>query len=233
MVKTAIILAGGLGTRLKKTVPNLPKPMAPINGRPFLEYQMDFWIEQGINRFILSVGYLKHIIIEHFGDSYQNCSIEYAAENNALGTGGAMLLASTCLTEPFLVLNGDTYIELDLNNFYDFHIKKKSQLTLSLFKTSNLERYMGVNIDSDKRIVSLIHINNSSNYCMANGGVYLVEPSLLSLLKYNLGIKLSLEDELLPNIIENGGRVFGSETNGKFIDIGLPEDYLKSTKIIN
>ena len=75
-VRTAIILAGGLGTRLKKTVPNLPKPMAPIRDRPFLEHQMDYWIKQGINRFILSVGYLKDLIIQHFGNTYKGVAIE-------------------------------------------------------------------------------------------------------------------------------------------------------------
>jgi len=81
MVTTAIILAGGLGTRLKKVVQDLPKPMALIRGRPFLEYQMDFWISQGVTKFILSVGYLNHIIIDHFGDSYHTASINYYVED--------------------------------------------------------------------------------------------------------------------------------------------------------
>ena len=108
-VRTAIILAGGLGARLNNTVPNLPKPMAPINNRPFLEHQMDYWIGQGINRFILSVGYLKDLIIDHFGDKYKKASIEYAIEHKPLGTGGGLLLAAKNITEPFLVLNGDTF----------------------------------------------------------------------------------------------------------------------------
>ena len=81
MISTAVVLAGGLGTRLKGVLKGLPKPMAPINDRPFLEYQMDFWISQGVTRFILSIGYLSHIIIEHFGDSYQTASIEYIVED--------------------------------------------------------------------------------------------------------------------------------------------------------
>ena len=88
MVTTAIILAGGLGTRLRETVPNLPKPMVPIHNRPFLEHQMDYWIEQGITQFILSVGYLKDIIINHFGNSYKGVSIDYAIDTSPLGTGG-------------------------------------------------------------------------------------------------------------------------------------------------
>jgi D-glycero-alpha-D-manno-heptose 1-phosphate guanylyltransferase len=105
MVTTAIILAGGFGTRLKKVVQDLPKPMALIRGRPFLEYQMDFWISQGVTKFILSVGYLNHIIIDHFGDNYHTVSIDYFVEDELLGTGGALLLAAHDLKETFLVLN--------------------------------------------------------------------------------------------------------------------------------
>jgi len=121
VVNTAIILAGGLGTRLKEVAPNTPKPMVIINGRPFLEYQMEYWINQGITRFILSVGYLKDLIINHFGDSFNGASIEYVVEPKPLGTGGGMLLAAKNITEIFIVLNGDTYIEVDLNSLYKFH----------------------------------------------------------------------------------------------------------------
>mgnify|MGYP006438891509 FL=1 len=99
---TAIILAGGLGTRLKDTVPMVPKPMAPINHRPFLEYLMDYWILQGVTKFILSVGYLKDLIINHFGNKYKGISIEYVVESEQLGTGGGLLLASKNL-ESFLL----------------------------------------------------------------------------------------------------------------------------------
>ena len=92
MVKTAIILAGGLGTRLREAVPNLPKPMVPFHNRPFLEHQMDYWIEQGIARFILSVGYLKYIIINHFGNSYKDVSIDNAIETSPLGTEGSSFI---------------------------------------------------------------------------------------------------------------------------------------------
>ncbi len=138
MVTTAIILAGGLGIRLKKVVQDLPKPMALIRGRPFLEYQMDFWISQGVTKFILSVGYLKQTIIDHFGDSYLTASIDYIVEDEPLGTGGALLLASQGLKETFLLLNGDTFFEVDLNNLIAFHKKQQSELTLSLFKSNQL-----------------------------------------------------------------------------------------------
>ncbi len=230
-VRTAIILAGGLGTRLKKTVPNLPKPMAPIRDRPFLEHQMDYWIKQGINRFILSVGYLKDSIIEHFGNRYKGIRIEYAIEYEPLGTGGGLLLAEKGLTEPFLVLNGDTFIEVDLDSLYEFHVERKSEWTFSLFRTSQFERYLGMDVSQDGEILSLkseaIQLSG-----LANGGVYLIEPLVLGSLAYKAGDKASLEDELLPDFISNGGVLYGKECKGKFIDIGVPEDYYQAIDIL-
>ena len=230
-VRTAIILAGGLGTRLKKTVPNLPKPMAPIRDRPFLEHQMDYWIKQGINRFILSVGYLKDLIIQHFGNTYKGVPIEYAIEHERLGTGGGLLLAEKGLTEPFLVLNGDTFIEVDLDNLYEFHLERKSEWTFSLFRTSQFERYMGMDVSPNGEILSLKSESKKSSG-LANGGVYLIEPSALNSLAFKAGDKASLEDELLPNFISNGGVLYGKECKGKFIDIGVPEDYYQAIDIL-
>ena len=231
-VRVAIILAGGLGTRLRGTVPGLPKPMAPIRNRPFLEHQMDYWIKQGINRFILSVGYLKDIIIEHFGNTYKGIPIEYAIENEPLGTGGGLLLAEKGLTEPFLVLNGDTFIEVDLDNLYEFHLERKSEWTFSLFRTSQFERYMGIDVSPNGEILSLKSESKKSSG-LANGGVYLIEPSVLGSLTFKAGDKASLEDELLPNFISNGGVLYGKECKGKFIDIGVPEDYYQAIDILS
>ena len=230
-VRVAIILAGGLGTRLRGTVPGLPKPMAPIRNRPFLEHQMDYWIKQGINRFILSVGYLKELIIEHFGNTYKGIPIEYAIENEPLGTGGGLLLAEKGLTEPFLVLNGDTFIEVDLDNLYEFHLERKSEWTFSLFRTSQFERYMGMDVSPNGEILSLKSESKKSSG-LANGGVYLIEPSALNSLAFKAGDKASLEDELLPNFISNGGVLYGKECKGKFIDIGVPEDYYQAIDIL-
>ena len=231
MVTTAIILAGGLGTRLKKVVPDLPKPMALIRERPFLEYQMDFWISQGVTKFILSVGYLNHIIIDHFGDSYHTASINYFVEDDPLGTGGALLFAAQGLTETFLVLNGDTFFEVDLNNLIAFHKKQQSELTLSLFKSNQLGRYMGVDLEDNGEILSLQSGGNELTL-LANGGVYLVNPSALKRLNDKPYTKSSLENDLLPKFISLGVGLYGFESSGKFIDIGVPEDYYRAQKIL-
>ena len=230
-VTTAIILAGGLGTRLRKAVPDLPKPMAPINNRPFLEYQMDYWIAQGVNHFILSVGYLKDVIINHFGTNYKDATIEYAEEFEPLGTGGGLLMASKSLTEPFLAINGDTFIEVNLDELWNFHIQKKSKWTFSLFKTDQFSRYMGMDVDQNGEILSL-KSNKKQGMGLANGGVYLIDPKALSSLGYKAGYKISLEDDLLSKYISKGGRLFGKEFKGEFIDIGVPLDYYRAEKIV-
>jgi D-glycero-alpha-D-manno-heptose 1-phosphate guanylyltransferase len=231
MITTAIILAGGLGTRLKKVVQELPKPMALIRERPFLEYQMDFWISQGVTKFILSVGYLNHIIIDHFGDSYHTASVDYFVEDEPLGTGGALLMAAQGLKETFLVLNGDTFFEVDLNNLIVFHKKQQSEWTLLLFKSNQLGRYMGVDLADDGKILSLQTGGNELTL-LANGGVYLVNPSALKRLNYKPYIKSSLENDLLPKFISLGGGLYGFESSGKFIDIGVPEDYYRAQEIL-
>ena len=231
-VDTAIILAGGLGTRLRDVVPNLPKPMAPINSRPFLEHQMDYWINQGIRTFILSVGYLKEVIINHFGDTYRGIAIQYAIEQTPLGTGGGLLLAAYDLSSPFIVLNGDTFIEVELQDLCKFHYAHNSEWTFSLFQSDQSDRYMGVDIDKSGKIFSLKSETSEVDF-LANGGVYLINPSAIDKIDYQKGEKASLEDELLGNYISNGGSLYGMECTGKFIDIGVPEDYRRAESIIS
>ena len=127
-ISTAIILAGGLGTRLKSVVSDVPKPMAPIQSTPFLEIVINYWINQGIKRIILSVGYMSDIIINHFGKSFKDISIEYVDEVSPLGTGGALknVLNKLIINDPFLVINGDTFFEVDLDSMTLFHFNNKS-----------------------------------------------------------------------------------------------------------
>lgn len=230
---TAIILAGGMGTRLRSAVPDLPKPMAPINGRPFLEYQMDYWIDQGVDRFIISVGYMKDVIIDHFGDSYRSSSLTYAKEEKPLGTGGGLLLAAQGLNESFLVLNGDTFFEVDLNELLQFHIEHDSEWTFSLFSSNEIGRYMGMDINPDGEIVSLKSDRTDLGF-PANGGVYLINPSALekTMTKPFLSHNLSLEDDLLSTFKAQGGRLYGLEFSGGFIDIGVPQDYFRAAEFL-
>ncbi len=228
---TAIILAGGMGTRLRSAVPGLPKPMAPVSGRPFLEHQMDYWIEQGVSRFVVSVGHMKEVIMVHFGVSYRATPLTYAIEKEPLGTGGGLLLAAQGLNEPFLVLNGDTYFEVDLAELLKFHAEHSSEWTFSLFRANEIGRYMGMDVKADGEIISLKSGTGKPGR-LANGGVYLVNPSVLAKAKFVPGQKLSLEDDLLPAFVTQGGKFYGLECSGSFIDIGVPQDYFRAAEVL-
>ena len=229
---SAVILAGGLGTRLRSAVPDLPKPMAPISGRPFLEYQLDYWISQGVSRFVLSVGYRHEAITAHFGPRYKGVDLEYAIEERPLGTGGAFLLAAekTGLREPFLLLNGDTYFGVDWSVLNDYALEQDADWCLSLFKTSEQGRYMGIEVSSQGRITSL-KSGVEQGPRLANGGVYWVHPRVLSGAR-TFGEKLSLENDLFPGALAAGQRLFGIEFAGTFIDIGVPDDYHRAATLL-
>lgn len=228
---TAIILAGGMGTRLRSAVPDLPKPMAPIDGRPFIEHQLDYWIGQGVDRFVVSVGYKKEVIMDHLGSNYRSTPLTYAIEDEPLGTGGGLLLAAQGLTEPFLVVNGDTFFEVDLAGLLKFHSVHSADWTFSLFRTSEVGRYMGIEVKSDGEIGSLTSGTGEQSR-LANGGVYLVNPSVLANKAFIPGSKLSLEADLLPALVAQGYKLFGLEFSGTFIDIGIPQDYFRAAEVL-
>lgn len=207
--------------------------MAPIRGRPFLELQLDYWIGQGVSRFILSVGYRREAIMAHFGAGYRTARIEYAVEEAPRGTGGGLLLAAEKLADrsPFLLLNGDTFFEVKLADLTDFHIARRSDWTFSLFRANESGRYMGMEVDVDGRIGSLRSgAGQPGRY--ANGGVYLVNPEVLQSTVWRPYDKFSLEDDLLPALFAASARLYGCESKGRFIDIGLPEDYLRSAAFL-
>jgi D-glycero-alpha-D-manno-heptose 1-phosphate guanylyltransferase len=232
-VTVALILAGGLGTRLRSEVPDLPKPLAPIHGRPFLEYQMDYWIDQGVDTFVLSIGYLYEKVMSHFGRSYRNARIEYVIEQSPLGTGGGLVLALDKVrnTESFLLLNGDTYFAVDFYDLKQFSEQKNADWTFALFKTSDTQRYMGVKLDEDQRIMRT-GIKSEDITCLANGGVYFIKTAAILeaafLEKFLAGTKASLESDIFTYELSRGARMFGLESDGVFLDIGIPVDYKAS-----
>lgn len=230
---SAVILAGGLGTRLRSTVPDLPKPMAPISGRPFLEYQLDYWIAQGISRFVLSVGYRHEAIVEYFGTRYKGVELEYVIEEKPLGTGGGFLLAAekAAHDEPFLLLNGDTYFEADWNALNAYALAHDADWCFSLFRTSEKGRYMGIEVSPEGRISSL-KSESAQGPRLANGGVYWVHPRVLGAGPFAPGEKASLEDDMFPAALASGRRLFGIEFSGTFIDIGVPDDYRRAAALL-
>ncbi len=227
---SAIILAGGLGTRLRSAVPDLPKPMAPVAGRPFLAHQMDHWIGQGIDHFVLSVGYRAVAISNHFGDRYRGVPIDYALEPEPLGTGGALVLAAKKLrsTEPALLLNGDTYFDVSLAALAERASRLDADWCLALFRHDDAARYMGVTLSPEGRITAL----RTAGAPLANGGVYWFRPAALAAARLAPGTRASLEDDLLPRLLAQGQRCAGLVCGGDFIDIGVPHDYHRAASVL-
>lgn len=230
---TAIVLAGGLGTRLRSVVPDLPKPMAPIKGRPFLEYQLDYWIAQGVDRFVLSVGYRREVIVKHFGNSYQGVKLDYVVEQAPLGTGGGLLLAAEEVADdvPFLLLNGDTYFAVDLKILDMFARASDADWCFSLFRTDEEGRYMGMDVSPRGQINSL-NSGTGQRGRLANGGVYWIRSSALLDRRSASGQRISLEDDIFPAAMASGQRMFSVEFSGTFIDIGVPDDYRRAPAVL-
>jgi D-glycero-alpha-D-manno-heptose 1-phosphate guanylyltransferase len=229
----AIILAGGRGLRLRAAVPDLPKPLAPVGGRPFLEYQMSYWLAQGVDRFILAVGYKAEMIIDRIGRNFDDAPVDYAVEQRPLGTGGALLHALQQLRrdEPFLVLNGDTFFDLPLPDIRRFHEKKASDWTLGLFSTEDSDRYLGMNLDDDGRLVSFSSPSIRGEV-WANGGVYLISPGVLDSIGESFSAEVSLESEIMPALLESHAAIYGMRHSGRFIDIGIPADYQRAASVL-
>jgi D-glycero-alpha-D-manno-heptose 1-phosphate guanylyltransferase len=224
----AIVLAGGFGTRLRSAVPDVPKPLAPINGRPFLEYLLDYWIGQSIARFVLSVGYLHEMIEQRFGTVYRGCPIEYAVEKQPLGTGGGLLQAAAkVISADVLALNGDTFFEVPLTAMRGRHRHCAAACTMAMFETADAARYMRMTLDDSGKIASFGEpAATSTGY--ANGGVYLMRTDMLRETPWQAGVPVSLEQRLLPDWLRAGSVICGFPCAGRFIDIGIPADYLRA-----
>lgn len=226
----AIILAGGLGTRLRSAVPDLPKPMAPVAGKPFLEHQIDFWIAQGVCRFILSVGYKHEAISRHFGTRFHGATIDYAVETTPKGTGGALLLAASQLPDdaPALLLNGDTWFDVRLADLAAQARRHDAHWCFALFRHDDPARYMGVALGREGRIAAL----KSPAAPQANGGVYWFRPAALRQLTFDTTAPLSLENDVFPRLLSAGQRFAGLVCGGAFIDIGVPADYHRAASVL-
>lgn len=227
-VNTAIILAGGLGTRLRSVVSDVPKPMALVNNKPFLWHLFRYWSSQSIQHFIVSIGYKGEVIRNYFGDNFGSARIDYVSEESPLGTGGALLatLKSHPQTSPFVLLNGDTYFEIDLGSLNQRAIDCAADWCISLFSTTEKSRYLLFKINQDGLLLrgSSTSTDNPDCQTFANGGVYWINPKLLC--TSGLGaMPISLENTLLNAQVDAGRRIVGFCSDTPFIDIGLPSDY--------
>lgn len=227
-ITEAVILAGGLGTRLQKVVPDRPKPMAEINGRPFLEYLMDYLISQGIRRVILSVGYRNEFIINHFGKQYKNIELEYAIEKEPLGTGGGLLLAfQTARMETLFIFNGDTFFPVDLGIMESKLKLHDADLVIALRRVENGGRYGTIITGVHDRILDFSEKGEIRGTALINGGIYLMKRRLLSEGKFPG--QFSLEHDVFEKLVSRKS-FYGIPFDDEFIDIGIPETYISASR---
>ena len=227
MVTTeAVILAGGFGTRLLAVVQDVPKPMAPVCGRPFLEFQLDYLAAHGIQHVVLSTGYLSDVIAVHFGSQYKSIKLDYAVETDPLGTGGAIAFAAEKIHgNCFWVLNGDSLFEVDLPEMEKQHFEGINDFSLALRNVDDVSRYGEVETDAKGKIIAFNEKNSQSKPGYINGGVYFLQKE--ALLKYSPKGKFSIEKEIFMDT-NNPLVMKGFYSDGYFIDIGIPTDYQRA-----
>lgn len=222
-----VILAGGAGTRLRPIVSDRPKPMAGFSERPFLEYQIQALRRQGLGDYVLCVGYMHEHIEEHFGDgSRLGVQIQYSVESTPLGTAGALRHAASLLDETFLLLNGDSFLEVDVSDFVAFHRLKRRQEptilgTLALIHVDDASAYGSVEFDAEQRLLAF-HEKQRSGPAWISAGFYALEAEILAATP-GAGPQ-SLERDLLPAAL-HADALQGYLSQGFFVDIGTPSGH--------
>jgi D-glycero-alpha-D-manno-heptose 1-phosphate guanylyltransferase len=222
----ALLLVGGLGTRLQSILPATPKPLAMIGNMPFLQLLVLQLRSQGIRRIVMCTGHLADQIEEEFGDGQKwDVAIDYSRESRPLGTAGAVKFAQHHLQGvcDFLVMNGDSFLELDLRQFIRFHREHGGLISMAVRRVPDAARYGTVQLDTLHRVVGFNEKTGSQAPGIVNGGVYVFNRAVLGNIPEG---PASFEKDVFPRILEQG--VYAAEQHGMFIDIGTPEDYARA-----
>ena len=229
MIKEAIILAGGQGTRLRSVLPDLPKCMANIGTKPFLYYIIHYLLKNNIQHIVFSLGYKSEIITEYLSVHFPNLHYTICIETEPLGTGGAIILATnSCQENDFLIINGDTFFNINIPEFADFYFKNKAKCMIALKSMQDISRYGVVEIN-DKNLIINFKEKKGYKQGLINGGIYLINKMYLTSKK--LPQVFSFEKEILEkDFIHN--QIYAYTDTNYFIDIGIPEDYFKADKEI-
>ncbi len=222
---TPIILAGGLGTRLRPIVSDRPKVLAPVNGRPFIAFLFDQLVSAGFTEVVLCTGHIGVMIQESLGKSYEGLEIRYSQEVKPLGTGGALRLAVQLgILETVLVMNGDSYVDTDIHEFIEWHMKEGHKSSMLLIRLEENCRYGNVEVDKDGYINRFQEKESDAASGWINAGIYILEKEIIE------GISTekpcSLEYDVFPKLINSG--LYGYCCGGEFIDIGTPESYVEA-----
>jgi D-glycero-alpha-D-manno-heptose 1-phosphate guanylyltransferase len=225
----AILLVGGLGTRLKSVVPSSPKALASVGERPFLQLLVRQLSTQGIRELVMCTGYLAGQIEEAFGDGSElGVTIEYSEESVPLGTAGGLKLAQRYVQHEseFLVLNGDSFLEIDFSELFDLHRRHGGLATMAAVHVENAGRYGTVQVGTGGRITGFVEKTGQNSPGIINAGVYVFSRAVLAQVPDG---PASLERDVFPLLLEQG--IYGLEQRGVFIDIGIPEDYARAQEM--
>ena len=216
----AIVLAGGFGTRLAHVVSDVPKPMAPVAGKPFLEYILQDLVKNGVSHIIIAVHYKKEVILKHFGTEFCGVPIDYSVEDIPLKTGGAIKKAlSLCREERVFVINGDTFYQVPLKEMQAFAVQFGGPVVIAVKKMTDFSRYGKVDVDKNGLVVCF----HEKEFCAQgyiNGGIYNISRMALDAYPESF----SIEETCFPEMLKNR-EIAAFPCNGYFIDIGIPEDY--------
>lgn len=224
---TTLLLAGGLGSRLRPVVGNKPKAMAPVLGRPFLEFML-LYVRRWVLDVVICTGFGGDVIVQHLGDgSRWGLRLRYSHEASPLGTGGAIKLAQPLIaSDPFLVLNGDTFTDADLGALFNFHLEKGASISMLLVQGSG-DRFEATLTDESGQVIEFRQRSERSNE-LVNAGVYLMRKEVLDTIPS--GCPFSLEQDLFPRYAGRG--LYGMLHQGLFIDIGTPESYAQADRVL-
>ena len=229
----AVVLVGGEGTRLRPLTFTTPKPLLPIANQPFLERQLVWLADHGVDDVILSMGYLPDAFHEHFRDesgqdTFRGIRLRYAVEDEPLGTAGAIRFAADGIEERFVVCNGDVLTGLDLSEMVEFHDARGAEVTLALTRVEDPSAFGVVPTAADGGVIAFVEkpAPGMAPSDWINAGTYVLEPAFLDRIPPRLNV--SVERETFPRLLEQPGRLFGFRTDAYWLDIGTPEKYLQA-----
>jgi mannose-1-phosphate guanylyltransferase len=229
----AVVLVGGEGTRLRPLTLTTPKPLLPIVNQPFLERQLVWLADHGVDEVVLSMGYLPDAFHAHFrdesgADTFRGMRLRYAVEDEPLGTAGAIRFAADGMDERFIVCNGDVLTGLDLSAMVEFHDDRNAEVTIALTRVEDPSAFGVVPTAPDGGVIAFVEkpAPGSAPSDWINAGTYVLEPEFLYRIPPRLNV--SVERETFPRLLQQPGRLFGFRTDAYWLDIGTPEKYLEA-----
>jgi NDP-sugar pyrophosphorylase family protein len=231
----AVILAGGVGTRLKPLTHNRPKPLIPIAGEPCIDYMINSLVSADFKRIIVTTGYMSDTMIRNIGDGKKfGANILYAFEEQPAGTAGAVKNVSEFLDDTFVVASGDVLADVDIKKLFDYHKEKNAMATMALTTVDNPVEYGIVGLDDENKIVKFKEKPKEEEVFsnLINAGIYILEPEVLNYIPENKMFDFS--KNVFPALLESGQSIYGAPISGLWMDIGRPSDVLKATfEVVN